>query len=47
MTSKYFFTKSGYNFLPSEISAAFGLQQLSKLNERLKKEKKFSVLKDI
>ena len=44
--SKYFFTKSGYNFLPSEISAAFGLQQLSKLNERLKKRKRnFQFLK--
>jgi CDP-4-dehydro-6-deoxyglucose reductase, E1 len=38
--SKYFFTKNGYNFLPSEISAAFGLEQLSKLNNRLKKRKK-------
>lgn len=38
--SKYFFTKNGYNFLPSEISAAFGLEQLSKLESRLKKRKK-------
>ena len=37
--SKYFFTKNGYNFLPSEISAAFGLEQLSKLKSRLKKRK--------
>ena len=45
--SKYFFTKSGYNFLPSEISAAFGLEQLSKLNDRLKKRKRnFNFLKN-
>ncbi len=45
--SKYFFTKNGYNFLPSEISAAFGLEQLSKLTDRLKKRKKnFSLIKD-
>ena len=38
--SKYYFTKHGYNFLPSEISAAFGLEQLSKLKLRLSKRKK-------
>ncbi len=30
---KYLFTDLGYNFIPSEISAAFGLEQLKKLNE--------------
>jgi len=29
--SKFIFTDIGYNFLPSEISAAFGLEQLKKL----------------
>ena len=38
--SKYYFTKHGYNFLPSEISAVFGLEQLSKLKLRLSKRKK-------
>ena len=28
---KYFFSEMGYNFIPSEISAAFGLEQLKKL----------------
>ena len=31
--SKFLFDTIGYNFLPSEISAAFGLEQLKKLNE--------------
>ena len=30
---KYIFTDFGYNFIPSEISAAFGLEQLKKLNK--------------
>lgn len=38
---KYVFKEFGYNFLPSEISAAFGLVQLKKLKKNLKKEKKF------
>ena len=36
---KYLFTDLGYNFIPSEISAAFGLEQLKKL-------KKFSKLRN-
>lgn len=34
---KYIFSEAGYNFLPSEISAAFGLVQLKKLSTNLKK----------
>ncbi len=34
---KYIFDKIGYNFLPSEISAAFALVQLQKLNKNLEK----------
>ena len=33
--SKYIFLKMGYNFLPSEISAAFGLEQLKKLKKNI------------
>ena len=29
---KYIFSEMGYNFIPSEISAAFALEQLKKLN---------------
>jgi CDP-6-deoxy-D-xylo-4-hexulose-3-dehydrase len=32
---KYIFLRMGYNFLPSEISAAFGLQQIKKLNTNI------------
>lgn len=32
---KYIFLRMGYNFLPSEISAAFGLEQLKKLKKNL------------
>ena len=32
---KYIFHEVGYNFLPSEISAAFGLEQLKKLKTNL------------
>ncbi len=35
--SKYIFNDIGYNFLPSEISAAFALEQLKKLNSIVKK----------
>ncbi len=38
--SKYIFEDFGYNFLPSEISAAFALEQLKKLNSNLKIRKK-------
>ncbi len=34
---KYIFDELGYNFLPSEISAAFALVQLKKLNENIRK----------
>jgi CDP-6-deoxy-D-xylo-4-hexulose-3-dehydrase len=34
--SKYIFEDFGYNFLPSEISAAFALEQLKKLKQNLK-----------
>lgn len=32
---KYVFSEMGYNFLPSEISAAFALEQLKKLNNNI------------
>ena len=32
---KYIFSELGYNFLPSEISAAFALEQLKKLNKNI------------
>ena len=35
---KYIFSKLGYNFLPSEISAAFAIEQLKKLKKILKLE---------
>lgn len=34
---KYIFQDLGYNFLPSEISAAFALEQVKKLNENISK----------
>ncbi len=34
--SKYIFSDIGYNFLPSEISAAFALEQLKKLTKNIK-----------
>ena len=44
--SKYIFREFGYNFLPSEISAAFGLEQLKKLNLNLKiRKNNFNYLK--
>ncbi len=33
--AKYVFSDAGYNFLPSEISAAFALEQLKKLNNNI------------
>ena len=33
---KYIFSNMGYNFIPSEISAAFALEQLKKLNSIIK-----------
>ena len=37
---KYVFDQIGYNFLPSEISAAFALVQLNKLKENIRKRSK-------
>ena len=34
--AKYVFSEMGYNFLPSEISATFAIEQLKKLNENIK-----------
>ena len=39
-TTENIFHDIGYNFLPSEISAAFGLEQLKKLPKNIKKELK-------
>ena len=33
---KYIFSELGFNFLPSEISAAFALEQLKKLKKNIK-----------
>jgi len=44
---KYIFSDLGYNFLPSEISAAFALEQLKKLKSNIKiREKNFKSLRD-
>ena len=44
---KYIFSALGYNFLPSEISAAFALEQLKKLNRNIKiRINNFSYLKN-
>ena len=43
--SKYIFEDFGYNFLPSEISAAFALEQLKKLRLNLKiRKQNFQIL---
>ena len=45
--SKFIFTDIGYNFLPSEISAAFGLEQLKKLPKYKKiRQKNFELLRE-
>lgn len=45
--SKFIFTDIGYNFLPSEISAAFGLEQLKKLPKYKKiRQKNFEELRE-
>lgn len=45
--SKFIFEEIGYNFLPSEISAAFGLVQLNKLNQFKKiRNENFNQLKE-
>ena len=44
---KYIFSELGYNFLPSEISAAFALEQLKKLNKNMTiRNKNFEFLKN-
>ena len=44
--AKYIFSDLGYNFLPSEISAAFALEQLKKLkNNIITRNKNFEYLK--
>lgn len=44
---KYIFSELGYNFLPSEISAAFALEQIKKLKNNIKiREKNFKYLKN-
>ena len=44
---KYIFSELGYNFLPSEISAAFALEQIKKLKNNIKiRERNFKFLKD-
>ena len=44
--AKYVFSEMGYNFLPSEISAAFALEQLKKLKENIRiRNRNFKLLK--
>ena len=44
---KYIFDDLGYNFIPSEISAAFALQQIDKLEKNIDEDaSKFSYLKN-
>ena len=44
---KYIFSELGYNFLPSEISAAFAIEQIKKLkNNILLRERNFNYLKN-
>ena len=44
--AKYIFSEIGYNFLPSEISAAFALEQIKKLKNNIKiRNKNFQFLK--
>lgn len=43
--AKYVFSEMGYNFLPSEISAAFALEQIKKLKNNIKiRNRNFSKL---
>ena len=37
--AKYIFSELGYNFLPSELSAAFALEQIKKLKKNISIEK--------
>ncbi len=44
---KYIFSELGYNFLPSEISAAFALEQIKKLKKNIMlRERNFKYLKN-
>ena len=44
---KYIFSELGYNFLPSELSAAFALEQIKKLKNNVKiRNKNFKYLRD-
>jgi CDP-4-dehydro-6-deoxyglucose reductase, E1 len=44
---KYIFSELGYNFLPSEISAAFALEQIKKLKNNIQlRERNFKYLKN-
>ncbi len=44
---KYIFSEFGYNFLPSEVSAAFALEQIKKLKNNIKiRDKNFKFLKN-
>ena len=44
--AKYIFSDLGYNFLPSEISAAFAIEQIKKLKDNIKiRNKNFDYLK--
>ena len=44
--AKYIFSEMGYNFLPSEVSAAFALVQLKKLNKNISiRQRNFENLK--
>ena len=44
---KYIFSELGYNFLPSEISAAFALEQIKKLQKNIQlRERNFKFLKN-
>ena len=43
---KYIFSEFGYNFLPSELSAAFAIEQMKKLKNNISiREKNFNFLK--
>ncbi len=45
--AKYIFSEMGYNFLPSEISAAFALEQIKKLKNNIKiRNKNFKYLEN-
>lgn len=44
---KYIFSELGYNFLPSEISAAFAIEQIKKLENNISlRERNFNYLKE-